>query len=211
MKNWQKVKKWLRSNIKYLLLYLMLFTFMFLAWLIFINNKQITDIPLKVGGVISVSGLGFTLFQFGYNNTTTNKRRLYDLRYNAYKDIVLQVDTILDNININLSLRDSRDMQNFTTMLMNQMNRFSSIMSVNTYFLFQEINKTQEATSIKEVLSKILDSTETYKNKLIDEAKGNEALENIFLLNWHNEMSKNVLELLNVSEEFYCKIREYLK
>lgn len=209
---WLRFKKWFCINFKYLLLYLMLFTCFFLAWLIFINSKQITDIPLKVGGVLSVIGSGFTLFQFGYNNITTNKRRLYDLRYTAYKEILQLVEKLAETLHEELGKAKRTKVDTLCFNVSNQVNRINSAITEYDSHLFPKLKVSDEAIKFIELIIQISSTTISFKTEIF--CADIMAYDELDIMNidgdWFNSIAGYTDNLQEIKYHFYAKLREYL-
>lgn len=192
-----------------------LFTVIFLAWFLFICRKVVDDIALQITGILSVLGLGFALFQFWFNHITTEKRRTFDLRYNAYKDVIQLVDTIAETLNEELTATKIIEVNGLLTKLTNQINKLGSTMIEYNYYLFPKIADTAESKRLAEITEKIIRRTDKYRGAVekaivMGNVENNNFLVTIEAVNWHNDILKYFKELYEIKYKFYSKLREYL-
>lgn len=194
----------------------MLFAFIFLAWVIFINNEKIIDIPFKVGGVITLLGFGFTLFQFGYNNISTNKRRVFDLRYIAYKEVMPLIDAVGESLNEVMSSKKLLEVYGLLGKVTNQANKIGFTINEYDSFLFQGILSTKESIQINNMLKSIMVRCDNYKVNVSDAIRmgnvdNNNFLDTITARSFQDAVNGYLLELHKMKYDLYDKLREYLK
>lgn len=207
-------KLFIKKNKQYFPAFLFLFTVIFLAWYFFICRKVVDDIALQITGILSVLGLGFALFQFLFNHIATEKRRTFDLRYNAYKEIVSIIESIPESLNGQMTPNQILSIDNLVSNLMNQVNRFSSAMKEHDVFLFMNIKNLPESLKMKEIVEKILERTNVCKQGIEEASRqfDNSSKANfagLVTMTWHNEMRDYLKELHEHKYKFYSKLREY--
>lgn len=205
----------MKTYIGYVLAYSFLVGIVILTWYIFFCMDLISDSDKRLAGIISLLGLGFGLFQFWINELNIERRKLFDLRFETYKEIILQIDSISENLNISMSSKKLGDIHGLVSLLMNKINRVSSLINMNKDFLFPGLHLKQEGKVIEEILVNILKRTDEYRIKI--EKTGNEKnqvakefIEIIEDMNWHNDIREYLKELHNKKYDFYKIIRTYL-
>lgn len=203
-------------NIKsYGLVFLFLGFVIFITWYLFFYLNVFNDTEKRITGILSTLGFGFALFQFWFNHITTIKSRSFDLRYNAYKEIISAIDSISETLNEQMTSKPILDVHKLVSDLMNQINRLASAMSEHNVYLFPDIVKTPESKKMDEITQKILQRTDVFRMGIEEASKqfdnsGKDFLRAVETMNWHNEMRVYIGELHNYKYPFYKKLREYL-
>lgn len=211
-----KVILYLKRNYQYLLVFTFLCLVIFTTWYLFFHLKVVEEVPLQITGILSTLGFGFALFQFGFKHITAERRRTFDLRYAAYKEVIMLVETITETINEELTATKILEVNDLLAKLTNQINRLSSTLNEYNYYLFLKITSTQESKKLEETTKKIIIRTDKYRAAVekaisIGNVEKNNFLETLEAMNWHNDVLKYLQELHQNKDKFYAKLREYLK
>lgn len=195
--------------------YGLVFTFLcaviFLAWFLFICRKVVDDIALQITGILSVLGLGFALLQFWFNHITTEKRRTFDLRYEAFKDIVKQVETVAETVSSALTTKYINEVKGFLSVLRIQILKLKSNIGVNDSYLFPMILESEESIVMQELMKKLMIRTDEYIRTIdnIPPSTGVNPKINSESEKWQKEMAECLGEWHENKYKFYKKLREY--
>ena len=61
---------------------------------------SVCEIQERITGVFASLALGFGIFQFWVGGLNADRRKIYDQRYEAYKEFVLQIEHISESLHI---------------------------------------------------------------------------------------------------------------
>jgi len=205
----------MKKRLPYFLPIIFLLVIVLLTWILFFKLELITDNEKRITCVFSLLALGFGVFQFWVNEINILRRRKFDLRYDAYKEIVFLIESISETLNAKMISKETTDVHGLLSKLMNQINNLSSIMNRNDNFLFPEILLTPESIKNQEVLQNIMSRTDELRINIekaakLDEYNMKEFAETIAKMNWHNEIRMYLIELNDNKYSLYSKLRTYL-
>lgn len=169
----------------------------------------------KITGIIAFLALGLGVFQFWIDEMNTEERKLYDLRYESYKDFVLRIDLISETLNYEMAVNDINSIHNLVSRLMNDVNRIRSAIAMNSDFLFPDLHLTPEAENIDRIVGKILVRTDIFRRS-IERAIKEENMHNrnfemsVKQMKWHNEIREYLEDLHQSKFDFYEILRIYI-
>ena len=87
-------------RIEKVLAFLFLLVVLLLTWYLFLIDDFVVESEERITGVFASLAMGFGIFQFWLNELNTDRRKLYDMRYEAYKEFVLQIERISESMHI---------------------------------------------------------------------------------------------------------------
>ena len=169
----------------------------------------------KITGIITFLALGFGVFQFWINEMDAEERKLYDLRYESYKDFVLRIDLISEILNYEIAGNDFSSIHTLVSRLMNDVNRIRSAIAMNSDFLFPDLYVKPETETIDRIVGKILVRTDTFRRRvertINEENRHSRNFElSVEQMKWHNEIREYLEELHQSKFEFYRILRTYM-
>jgi len=169
----------------------------------------------KITGIITFLALGFGVFQFWIDEMNTEERKLYDLRYESYKDFVLRIDLISETLNYEMAGNDISSIHSLVSRLTNDVNRISSALTMNSDFLFPDLDLEPEAIIINRIVVKILVRTDTFRRRveraIKEENRHNKNFElSVEQMKWHNEIREYLNDLHQCKFDFYRILRTYM-
>ena len=169
----------------------------------------------KITGIITFLALGFGVFQFWIDEMNTEERKLYDLRYESYKDFVLRIDLISETLNYEMAGNDISSIHSLVSRLTNDVNRISSALTMNSDFLFPDLDLEPEAIIINRIVVKILVRTDTFRRRveraIKEENRHNKNFElSVEQMKWHNEIREYLNDLHQSKFDFYRLLRTYM-
>jgi uncharacterized membrane protein required for colicin V production len=85
------------------LAFVFLLLVLILTWYLFLIDDFVTESEQRITGVFASLALGFGIFQFWLNEINNERRKLYDMRFEAYKDLVLQIERISESLQIEMT------------------------------------------------------------------------------------------------------------
>ncbi|MDQ1770435.1 hypothetical protein GQR60_03235 [Labilibaculum sp. A4] len=205
----------MKKHIRYILPFSFLIAIIFLTWILFFHLELTTDNEKRFAGIFSILGLGFGIFQFWMNEINTTNRKLFDLRYETYKDFIFLIDSILETLNNEMKIPKSKNIHGFVSSLMNQINRIGSSVNMNKDYLFPGLHLKPEVKKVESILSKILKRTDEYRHNIEkawkeDDESIKDFTESIENMNWHNDVRDELKILHKEKYNFYKALRKYL-
>ncbi len=168
----------------------------------------------KITGIITFMTLGLGVFQFWIDEMNTEERKLYDLRYESYKDFVLRIDLISETLNYEMAGNDINSIHNLVSRLMNDVNRIRSAIAMNSDFLFPDLYLKPEAEHIDSIVGGILVRTDIFRRS-VERAIKEENMHNrnfelsVKQMKWHNEIREYLEDLHQSKFDFYRILRAY--
>jgi hypothetical protein len=205
----------MKKYFEYIPVFIFLIGVILLNWYLFFYLELISSNEKRLTGVFSLLGLGFGLFQFWFNEIKAERRKKFDLRFNAYQEIVILIESIVETINNQMTSNEILEVHGLVSKLMNQVNRIILIMNINNDYLFPGIHNAPESKKNHEIFKKILLRTDQYRIGIEKAAKGSnkiakDFIESVEAMNWHNDMREFLDELHGNKYDFYKKLRTYL-
>jgi hypothetical protein len=169
----------------------------------------------KITGLIAFMVLGLGVFQFWMDEMNSEERKLYDLRYESYKDFVLRIDLISETLNYEMAVNDLGSIHSLVSRLINDVNRIRSAIDMNSDFLFPDLHLKPETKTIHSIVGNILVRTDIFRRRVERSIKEASRHSRYFELSveqmkWHNEI-REYLEALHQSKfDFYRVLRAYM-
>ena len=185
-----------------------------LVWYLFFIEDFIIDSEKRITGVITILGLGFGVFQFWIVEINSNNRRLSELKYNEYRQLFMQIESIPELLNKEM-MNDAIDSHYLVSSLINQINRVVSLINTNNSYLFTRLADLEATKNLKKVLEKILGAADKCRFEIekAHEKKSPQAIDLIQIfetIKWHNNTRDYLSELHSVKYAFYAKLIKYL-
>lgn len=106
----KKVNSWCKKHEK-IFPFLFFITIIIITYYLFIYNKLCLKEDVKIAGLISTLGIGFAIIQFWVGEINANRRRLYDQKLIAYKEIQSKCNEITKDSNDELYINYYRSVK----------------------------------------------------------------------------------------------------
>jgi hypothetical protein len=169
----------------------------------------------KITGLIAFLVLGLGVFQFWIDEMNSEERKLYDLRYESYKDFVLRIDLISETLNYEMAVNDLGSIHSLISRLMNDGNRIRSAIAMNSDFLFPDLYLKPETESINSIVGNMLFRTDIFRRRVERAIKeGSRHSRNFEVsveqMKWHNEIRGFLEDLHHSKFDFYRVLRTYM-
>lgn len=201
-------------RIEKVLAFLFLLIVLFLTWYLFLIDDFVTESQERITGVFASVALGFGIFQFWVNELNTDRRKLYDLRYEAYKEFVLQIERISESLHIEMTGDEIGSIHNLLSRLMNHLDRINTTIATNSDFLFPELHQRPETESIVRIVGEISTRTNDFRLKVEKANREGKDLSRDFMhahdrMRWHNDIRVLLNELHANKHDFYRVLRDH--
>ena len=205
----------MNHRIEKVLAFLFLLVVLLLTWYLFLIDDFVIKSEERITGVFASLALGFGIFQFWLNELNTDRRKLYDMRYESYKEFVLQIERISDSMHIEMTGDEIGSTHNLLSRLMNHLDRINSTVAVTSDFLFPELHLNQETKSMLGIVGNILTRTNEFRLKVEKANREGRDISRDFMhthdrMHWHNEIRELLNELHISKYDFYRLLRNYL-
>jgi len=186
-----------------------------LTWYLFLIDDFVSESEERITGVFASLALGFGIFQFWINELNTDRRKLYDLRYESYKEFVLQIERISESLHIEMIGDEIGSIHNLLSRLINHLNRINTTIAISSDSLFPDLHHKAETKAIVGTIGNILTKTNEFRLKIEKANRGGKELARDFLhsqdrMHWHNEIGALLNELHTSKYEFYRVLRNHL-
>ncbi len=202
-------------RIEKVLAFLFLLLVLLLTWYLFLIDDFVIESEARITGVFASLAMGFGIYQFWLNELNTDRRKLYDMRYESYKELVLQIERISESMHIEMTGDEVGSIHNLLSRLMNHLDRINSTIAMTSDFLFPDLHRKTETKSIVSIVGNILTRTNEFRLKVEKANREGKDLTRDFLhshdrMQWHNEIRELLNELHTSKYDFYHLIRNYL-
>lgn len=169
----------------------------------------------KITGLIAFLVLGLGVFQFWIDELNAEERKLYDLRYESYKDFVLRIDLISETLNYEMAGNDINSVHALVSRLMNDVNRIKSAIAMNSDFLFPDLDLKPETETMNSIVGNMLIRTDIFRRRVeraIKEENGHSRNFELTVeqMKWHNEIREYLEALHQYKFDFYRILRTYM-
>jgi hypothetical protein len=197
------------------LAFLFLLLVLILTWYLFLIDDFVTQSEERITGVFASLALGFGIFQFWIQELNNEKRRLYDMRYEAYKDFVLQIERISESLHIELTGDEIGSIHNLLSRLINHLNRINATIAISSDTQFPDLHLAPETKSVLSIVGNILAKTNEFRLKIEKANRQGKEIARDFLhsqdrMRWHNEIGELLDELHTRKHEFYRLLKDHL-
>jgi hypothetical protein len=197
------------------LAFLFLVVVLILTWYLFLVDDFVTESEEKITGVFASLALGFGIFQYWMNEINNDSRKLYDLRYEAYKDFVSQIERISESLHIEMTGDDIANIHNLLSRLINHLNRINTTIAISSESQFPDLHLAPETKSMLGTIGKILTKTNEFRLKVEKANRQGKEVAWDFLqsqdrMKWHNEIGVLLDELHTGKHDFYSILRAQL-
>jgi len=205
----------MKNRLERFVAYVFVLLVLLLTCYLFLYDDFTSKSEGKITGIITFLALGFGVFQFWIDELNTEERKLYDLRYESYKDFVLRIDLISETLNYEMTVNDVNSIHNLLSRLMNDVNRIRSSIAMNSDFLFPELQIKPEAENIDRIVENILVRTDIFRRG-VERAIKEESMHSRYFelsvkqMKWHNEIREYLEELHQSKFDFYRILRTYM-
>ncbi|MEA3479298.1 MAG: hypothetical protein U9R60_14010 [Bacteroidota bacterium] len=195
--------------------YVFVLVVLLLTCYLFLYDDFTSKSEAKITGIITFLALGFGVFQFWIDEMNADERKLYDLRYESYKDFVFRIDLISETLNYEMAGNDISSIHTLVSRMMNDVNRIRSAIAMNSDFLFPDLYLKPEAETIESIVGKILVRTDTFRRRVERAIKNENRQSRNFELSveqmkWHNEIREYLNDLHQSKYDFYRILKTYL-
>ena len=202
-------------RIEKVLAFLFLLVVLLLTWYLFLIDDFVIESEERITGVFASLAMGFGIFQFWLNELNTDRRKLYDMRYEAYKEFVLQIERISESMHIEMTGDEVGSIHNLLSRLMNHLDRINSTIAMSSDFLFPELHLNPETKSMVSIVGNILTRTNEFRLKVEKANREGKDIARDFMhsndrMHWHNEIRELLNELHTSKYDFYRLLRNYL-
>src|SRR5210317_2091466 len=113
-------------RIEKILAFIFLLLVLLLTWYLFLIDDLVTESEERITGVFASLAIGFGIFQFWLNELNIDRRKLYDLRYESYKDFVYQIERISESLHIEMIGDEIGSIHNLLSRLLNHLNNINT-------------------------------------------------------------------------------------
>jgi hypothetical protein len=197
------------------LAFVFLLIVLLLTWYLFLIDDFVTDSEERITGVFASLALGIGIFQFWLNELNAERRKLYDLRYESYKEFVLQIEHISESLDIEMTGDEIGSIHHLVSRLINHLNRINSNIAMNSDYLFPDLHLNPETKSIVRIVGSILTKTNEFRLKFEKAAREGKDTARDFLhshdrMLWHNELRELLDELHTRKYDFYRILRNFM-
>jgi hypothetical protein len=197
------------------LAFLFLVLVLILTWYLFLIDDFVTESAERITGVFASLALGFGIFQFWLNEINNERQKLYDMRYEAYKDLVLQIERISESLHIELTGDEIGSIHNLLNRLINHLNRINTTIAISSDSQFPDLHLKQETKSVLNTVGNILAKTNEFRLKIEKANRQGREVARDFLdsqdrMQWHNEIGELLNELHTSKHDFYRILRDHL-
>ena len=202
-------------RIEKVLAFLFLLVVLLLTWYLFLIDDFVVESEERITGVFASLAMGFGIFQFWLNELNTDRRKLYDMRYESYKEFVLQIERISESMHIEMTGNEVGSIHNLLSRLMNHLDRINSTIAMSSDFLFPGLHLSQETKSMVIIVGNILTRTNEFRLKVEKANREGKDIARDFMhshdrMLWHNEIRELLNELHTSKYDFYRLLRNYL-
>ncbi|MCC3155461.1 hypothetical protein Q3A66_20565 [Hymenobacter sp. BT770] len=186
-----------------------------LGWYLFFENNVAGSSEKMIAAVLSFLGIVFGMTQFFITQINIRKKKFFDLRYSAYKEIVVKVESISQMVIEVMVSGENNEPHGLVSKLMNSGNEFMLLNRLNTEYLFPGLTKKNSAIQVNSTLKQLLIRTDEFR-KCVERVIINE--ENfkddpvyiIEKMNWNNDMNGILRSLHQSRYQYYKDLRVYL-
>ena len=197
------------------LAFLFLLLVLILTWYLFLIDDFVTESEERITGVFASLALGFGIFQFWIQELNNERRKLYDMRYEAYKDFVLQIERISESLQIEMTGDEIGSIHNLLNRLINHLNRINATIAIGSDTLFPDLHLKPETKSVLSIVGNILAKTNEFRLKIEKANREGKEVAVDFLqsqdrMQWHNEIGELLNELHTRKHYFYRILRDHL-
>jgi hypothetical protein len=197
------------------LAFLFLLLVLILTWYLFLADDFVTESEERITGVFASLALGFGIFQFWIQELNNDRRKRYDMRYEVYKDLVLQIERISESLHIEMIGDEIGSIHNLLSRLINHLNRINATIAISSDSLFPDLHLTPQAKSMVGIVGKILAKTNEFRLKIEKANREGREVARDFLhsqdrMRWHNETGELLNQLHTSKHDFYRILRDQM-
>lgn len=198
-----------------ILAFVFLLIVLLLTWYLFLIDDFVTESEERITGVFASLAMGFGIFQFWLNELNTDRRKLYDLRYESYKDFVSQIERISESLQIEMTGDEIGSIHHLLSRLINHLNSINSTIAMSSGSQFPDLDLKPETKSILHIVGNILAKTNEFRLKVEKANRQGKEIARDFLdsqdrMQWHNEIGKLLDELHTSKHNFYHLLRSFM-
>lgn len=197
------------------LAFLFLVLVLVLTWYLFLIDDFVTESESRITGVFASLALGFGIFQFWIQEINEERRKLYDMRYEAYKDFVLQIERISESLHIELTGDEVGSIHHLLSRMINHLNRINATITISSDSLFPGLNVAPETKSVLHIIGNILTKTNQFRLKIEKATRAGKETARDFLQSqdrmlWHNEIGEMIHELHTSKHAFFRLLKDQM-
>lgn len=204
----------IRKNWDYIILYLFLILSTLLLWYLFFELEILKDTDKILAAIIPSLALIVGIFQIILNQINQKRTKLFELRYQEFKNQVSLIRKITDLINNSMTEYSTVDIHGLVGQLLNLINEFVNFNRFQKEFLFKNITEKEATNRVREILEKILVRTDTFRKQIDDvNKKESEIIElaiQVHQMNWHNDIREHLKELHEKKDGYFNELKSFL-
>jgi hypothetical protein len=193
------------------LAFIFLLLVLLLTWYLFLIDDLVTESEERITGVFASLALGFGIFQFWVSELNADRRKIYDQRYEAYKEFVLQIEHISESLHIEITGDEIGSIHNLLSRLMNHLDRINSNVAMSSANLFPDLHQKPETESILRIVGKISTRTNEFRLKVEKASREGKDTRDFQYshdrMHWHNDIRELLNELHLKKYDFYHLLR----
>jgi len=197
------------------LAFLFLLLVLVLTWYLFLIDDLVTDSEARITGVFASLALGFGIFQFWIQELNDEKRKRYDMQFEAYKDLVLQIERISESLHIELIGDEIGSIHNLLSRLINHLNRINATITISSDSLFPGLHVAPETKSMLNIVGDIMTKTNQFRLQIEKANRQGKEMARDFLqsqdrMRWHNEIGELLKELHTSKHAFLRVLKDHM-
>lgn len=196
------------------LAFLFLVLVLLLTWYLFLMDDFVVESEERITGVFASLALGFGIFQFWLSELNADRRKMYDLRYEAYKEFALQIEHISESLHIEMTGDEIGSVHNLLSRLMNHLDRINSTVARTSDFLFPDLHQKPETESILRIVGLLSTRTNEFRLKVEKASREGKDTRDFEYshdrMQWHNDIRGLLKELHLRKYDFYQVLRNSL-
>jgi len=193
------------------LAFIFLLLVLVLTWYLFLMDDLVTSSEARITGVFASLALGFGIFQFWISELNADRRKIYDLRYEAYREFALQIEHISEALHIEMTGDEIASVHNLLSRLMNHLDRINSNVAMSSGFLFPDLHLQPETESIIGIVGNISTRTNEFRLKVEKASREGKDTRDFEYshdrMQWHNDIRELLNELHRCKYDFYEVLR----
>lgn len=158
--------------------------------------------------IMSTLALAFSYYQLYFNKIDTERRRIYDLRFQSISNFNREGRDVMEIFNYYRS-QNEFDINNLLAQTVNKINRLKISTALSIDLLFNEIVDKEEYKLYKESLDNIVKETDALKMREVLTKQTNKDRD-LHIRIWNNNMEKLIIDFYKCEENLYNVFKEYL-
>ncbi len=204
----------IRRNWDYILLYLFLTLSSSAIWHLFFVLEIFKETDKILVALIPALALIIGVFQIVLNQINQKRTKLFELRYQEFKNQLDLIQRITDLINDSMTGYSTVEVHGLVGQILNLVNEFISFNRFQNEFLFKNITSKEATKRVREILEKILERTDIFRKQIDDTNKKDSVINDIAIqvhqMNWHNDIREHLKELHEHKDGYLNELKSFL-